>query len=136
MEQGRAIFLYDGECGFCNATVLFLLDNTEAHRLAFCALQSACAHKLSWEHGVDQVDFSTAYFFDGTKIHMGSSAVLRAISLSNTPARLLAVGLIIPKLIRDYGYSVISRFRKRVPAFAGNACRMLDTDERDRFLDQ
>jgi predicted DCC family thiol-disulfide oxidoreductase YuxK len=28
MQQERAIFLYDGECGLCNSTVIFLLDNT------------------------------------------------------------------------------------------------------------
>ena len=136
MKQRRAIFFYDGECGFCNATVSFLLDNTEAHQLAFCALQSDFAHALCKEHGVDRVDFSTAYFFDGTKIHMASSAVLRAISLSNTPARLLAAGLVIPKPIRDYCYSVISRLRKQIPGFGRNACRLLDADERDRFLCQ
>jgi len=67
MKEERAIFLYDGECGFCNATVLFLLDNTESHRLTFCALQSVCARALCTEHGVDQMDFSTAYFFDGKR---------------------------------------------------------------------
>ena len=102
MKQERGIFLYDGECGFCNSTVIFLLDNTAADRLAFCALQSDYAHALCREHGVEHVDLSTAYFFDGAKIHMRSSAVLRAISLCNTPASFLAVGFFIPKFIRDY----------------------------------
>lgn len=136
MKEARAIFLYDGECGFCNATVLFLLDNTEAHRLTFCALQSDRARALCTEHGVDQIDFSTAYFFDGKRMHTRSSAVLRAISLSNTPARFLAAGLVVPKLIRDHCYSIISRFRKRIPGLGENACRLLGTDERDRFLSQ
>jgi len=57
----------DGDRGFCSATVLLLLDNMEARRLAFCPLQSDFAHALRRDHGVDQVDFSTAYFFDGTR---------------------------------------------------------------------
>jgi hypothetical protein len=51
-------------------------------------------------------------------------------------ARLLAAGLVVPKLIRDHCYSIISRFRKRIPGLGENACRLLGTDERDRFLSQ
>ena len=134
MKEERAIFLYDGECGFCNSTVIFLLDHTAADRLAFCALQSDYAQALFREHGVEPPDLSTAYFFDGAKIHMSSSAVLRAISLCNTPASFLAIGLVIPKLTRDYCYSVFSRFRKHIPGLGKNACRLLAADERARFL--
>jgi predicted DCC family thiol-disulfide oxidoreductase YuxK len=134
MKQERGIFLYDGECGFCNSTVIFLLDNTAADRLAFCALQTDYPYALCREHGVEHVDLSTAYFFDGAKIHMRSSAVLRAISLCNAPASFLAVGFFIPKFIRDYCYSVISRFRKHIPRLGKNACRLLTADERARFL--
>jgi predicted DCC family thiol-disulfide oxidoreductase YuxK len=136
MKEERVIFLYDGECGFCNSTVIFLLDNTTADRLAFCALQSDYAHALCREHGVEQPDLSTAYFFDGAKIHMSSSAVLRAISLCDTPARLLAFGLVVPKLIRDYCYSVISRFRRHIPRSGKDDCRLLAADERARFICQ
>jgi predicted DCC family thiol-disulfide oxidoreductase YuxK len=136
MKDERAIFLYDGECGFCNSTVIFLLDHTAADRLAFCALQSDYSHSLCRDHGVERPDLSTAYFFDGAKIHMSSSAVLRAISLCKPPASFLAVGLVIPKLIRDYCYSVISRSRKRIPRFGKNACRLLAANERARFLCQ
>ena len=136
MKEERAIFLYDGECGFCNSTVIFLLDHTAADRPAFCALQSDYAQALCREHGVEPPDLSTAYFFDGAKIHRSSSAVLHAISLCNPPASFLAVGLVIPKLIRDYCYSVISRSRKNLPRFGKNACRLLAADERARFLCQ
>ena len=135
MQQEGAIFLYDGACGFCNSTVIFLLHNTAADRLAFCALQSDYAHALCRKHGVEQPDLSTAYFFDGSRFHMNSSAVLRAISLCSTPARFLAVGLIIPKSIRDYCYSVISYFRKHIRP-GNDACSLLTADERSRFLCQ
>jgi predicted DCC family thiol-disulfide oxidoreductase YuxK len=65
---------------------------------------------------------------------MRSSAVLRAISLCNTPASFLAAGLVIPKPIRDYCYSVISRFRKHIPRLGKNGCRLIAADERTRFL--
>jgi hypothetical protein len=37
-NQEGAIFLYDGECGFCDSIVMFLLDNSAANRLFFCPL--------------------------------------------------------------------------------------------------
>jgi predicted DCC family thiol-disulfide oxidoreductase YuxK len=132
-NQG-AIFLYDGECGFCNSVVMFLLDNSAANRLSFCPLQADFSQELCREHGIEEVDLSTAYFFDGTKIHMRSSAVLRAITLCNTPARYLAVGIFIPKLIRDQFYSVISRFRKHIPRLRKTSCRLLTANETARFL--
>jgi predicted DCC family thiol-disulfide oxidoreductase YuxK len=64
--------------------VIFLLDNTAANRLALYALQSDFAHALCRENGVEQPDLSTAYFFDGAKINMSSSAILRAISFCNS----------------------------------------------------
>jgi predicted DCC family thiol-disulfide oxidoreductase YuxK len=130
----EAIFLYDGECGFCNSIVMFLLDNSAANRLSFCPLQADFSRELCREHGIEEVDLSTAYFFDGTKMHMRSSAVLRAITLCNTPARYLAVGLFIPKLIRDQFYSVISRFRKHIPRLRKTGCRLLTANETARFL--
>jgi hypothetical protein len=44
--------------------------------------------------------------------------------------------LSFPNSFRDYCYLVISRFRKQIPRFGGNACRLLAADERDRFLCQ
>jgi predicted DCC family thiol-disulfide oxidoreductase YuxK len=64
---------------------------------------------------------------------MRSSAVLCAISLCNTPASFLAASLVIPKPIRDYFYSVASRFRKHI-RLGKNGCRLLAADERARFL--
>jgi predicted DCC family thiol-disulfide oxidoreductase YuxK len=121
---------------FCNSSVIFLLDNTTADGWLFAPCNPIMLMRSAGEHGhgVEQPDLSTAYFFDGAMIHMRSSAVLRAISLGNTPARFLAFGLVIPKLIRDYCYSVISHFRKHMPRLGLNDCRLLAANQRARFL--
>jgi len=63
-----------------------------------------------------------------------SVQILRVISLSDTPARFLALGLVIPKLIQGYCYLLISRFQKHIPRLGKNGCRLVAADDRTGFL--
>ena len=97
----QAIFFYDGDCGFCNATVLFLLERTRLRSLLFCSLQSKYAENFFAEHKYQQPDLTTAYLFHNDRLYQKSSAVLRAITLAEGPVRHLGIFLAIPSFIRD-----------------------------------
>lgn len=129
----QAIFFYDGNCGFCNATVLFLLDRTKLTSLLFCPLQSKYAENFFAEHGYQQPKLTTAYLFHNDCLYQKSSAVLRAIVLAEGWVKHIKVFLYIPLFIRNGVYDFISSVRKQIRLGKGN-CRVLTPQERKRFL--
>jgi len=132
--QDQAIFFYDGKCGFCNATVMFLLDRTSPNRLSFCKLQSKYAQEFFNQHNYPQPDLTTAYLFYRSRLFQKSSAVLQAVSLAKTPARYLEIFLAVPKFIRDGIYNLVSKLRKHIKIGKMN-CRLLTPSQRQRFIE-
>ncbi|MEY2832569.1 MAG: hypothetical protein RLZZ574_1827 [Cyanobacteriota bacterium] len=129
----EAIFFYDGNCGFCNATVLFLLERAKPTSLLFCALQSKYAEDFFTEQGYQQPDLITAYLFHNDCLYQKSSAVLKAITLIEGQVRHLGIFLAIPSFIRDGVYDFISSVRKQIK-LGKSSCRLLTPQESRRFL--
>ncbi len=129
----RAIFFFDGDCGFCNATVLFLLDITKPSSLLFSSLQSEFTQGFFAENGFTQPDLTSAYLFHKGRLYQKSSAVIRAIALSEGLVKYLSICLIIPLFIRDGIYDLFAMNRKRIP-IRKDVCRILTPQENQRFL--
>ena len=132
--QGKAIFFYDGECGFCDATVRFLLDKTPHNALLFCKLQSAFAGDFFVKHNYPKPDLTTAYLFHRGRLYQKSTAVLKAISLADGAVKHLGVFLAVPKFIRDGVYSFVAAFRKQIKV-GKMGCQLLTPSERQRFIE-
>ena len=129
------IFFYDGDCGFCDATVQFFLNRTEASVLHFCALQSDYAKNLLAQHGIQDPELSTAYFYNGNGVLEKSDAIIGALRLCSTGYNILASILkLIPGQIRNYFYSLFARNRMSVSEMFKKQCRLLTTEERVRFI--
>lgn len=133
-RQRKAIFFYDGACGFCNATVMFLLDNTSPDALLFCQLQSEFAKQFFAEHNYPQPDLTTAYLFHRSRLYQKSSAVLQAVGLSNKLVKHIKLFLAVPKFVRDTVYDFVSTFRQYIKISNKN-CRLLTPLERNRFIE-
>lgn len=132
--QGKAIFFYDGECGFCDATVRFLLNRTSDDALLFCKLQSSFAADFFARNSYPKPDITTAYLFHRGRLYQKSSAVLKAISLANGMVKHLGVFLIVPKFIRNGVYDVVATFRHYIKLGKMN-CQLLTPSERKRFIE-
>lgn len=132
--QGKAIFFYDGECGFCDATVRFLLNRTSNDALLFCKLQSTFANNFFARNSYPKPDLTTAYFFYRGRLYQKSSAVLKAISLANGVVKHLSVFTIVPKFIRDGAYDLVATFRHYIK-LDNTKCQLLTPNERRRFIE-
>lgn len=132
--QGKAIFFYDGECGFCDATVRFLLNRTSNDALLFCKLQSTFADNFFARNNYPKPDLTTAYFFYRGRLYKKSSAVLKAISLANGAVKHLSVLAIVPKFIRDGAYDLVATFRHYIK-LDNTKCQLLTPSERRRFIE-
>lgn len=125
------IVFYDGECGFCNRTVQFILDRERRPELYFCALQSDSAKDFFSKRNLPEPDFSTFYYFNGTQLFFKSGGALRVCSRLKFPWLLMPVFLVVPPFIRNGVYDFIAGRRK---SLANQQCALPTPEQRKRFL--
>lgn len=126
----QQIVFYDGECGFCNRTVQFVLRHERRELLHFSALQSDYATAFFKERGLT-ADFSTFYFFDGSQLHTRSTAALKVLTHLKWYWQFARIGWLVPLKWRDGMYNFIAQRRKRI---AGNYCVVPTQNQQQRFL--
>ena len=138
MNEGP-LLLYDGTCGFCAASVQFILRHERHHTMRFAALQSQLGEQIKTRHPelagidsmvwVDQVDARR-----GERIAVRSDAALRAAHYMGGPWRAAAVGRLLPRGLRDAVYDFVARHRHRLLGDA-EVCFIPPPAVRSRFLD-
>lgn len=132
MQERRVIFFYDGECGFCNKTVVFLLRKSARKQLFFCSLQSKFAEQFFSKANLPKPNYTAAYLWD-VKIYKASSAVLRAVCYTKYPYKWLQILSFIPLPLRDLVYYLIAYFRKNILPL-NTKCDILNESERKQFI--
>jgi predicted DCC family thiol-disulfide oxidoreductase YuxK len=129
-----SIFMYDGNCGVCDATVDFLLKKSSEDELHFSSIQSDFARKLLAEYGIFEPDLTTAYFADGSRLHEKSDAVIYALGRCTGLVRFLVWLRFVPKTIRDQCYDLFSKNRHEILK-NDVSCRIPSESERRRIHD-
>ncbi len=135
----ETVLYYDGSCGFCDATVKFVLRHEPVHMLRFAPLQGTSAAALLRRHPhlatIDSVIWVDSANEDTSeRVFARSDAVLRIARYLGLPWSLLVVGRIVPRALRDRLYDLIARHRKRVLRLPA-ACDIPTPAVRARFLD-
>jgi predicted DCC family thiol-disulfide oxidoreductase YuxK len=133
------VLLYDGTCGFCGATVQFLLKRDRRRTLRFAALDGPAAARILERHpeltGVDSVAWVEPAGPRGPEsVAIRSEAVIRAGRYLGGAWRLAGITRVLPRRSRDRVYDWIARHRHRLPG--RNRCVVPPPEARERFLDQ
>jgi predicted DCC family thiol-disulfide oxidoreductase YuxK len=133
------VLLFDGECNFCNATVLFVVDRDPAAVIRFAALQSGAAARALTAAGADaaaeQRDLDTVVLLEGGRMHVRSTAALRVARRLAWPWPLLYYAFIlVPAPVRDLAYRLVARNRYRWWGRSAE-CRVPTPELRARILD-
>jgi predicted DCC family thiol-disulfide oxidoreductase YuxK len=135
LRGGAPILLYDGSCGFCTASVQFVLRHDRLGTLRFAAIQSPFSERVLAEHpelrGVDSV-----VWVDPVKgqVLTRSAAGLRVAAYLGGMWRLALILRIVPRPIRDWGYDLVARHRHLLIG-RETQCLVPSSDVRHRFLD-
>ena len=131
MKKEKLVVFYDGECGFCNKSVQFILKNASTKDVFFSSLQSDFSIKFFHDHHFPQPDLSTFYYFEEGSIYSKSTAVLKIVPKLKWYFQFLWIGYLIPRILRDKLYDAIAKRRNKLaPGF----CAMPTAEERKRFL--
>lgn len=133
-QSSSAIILYDGECGFCNKAVRFMLKHDPAGRFRFASNRTDVGKSLLRQHGLPETNVGSIVLIEGDKHWTKSSATLRIARGLKWPWPVFYAGAIVPRAVRDWAYEVFARNRYKwfgKPA----ACALPTPAERSRFLD-
>ncbi|MEY2411598.1 MAG: hypothetical protein QOD84_204 [Acidobacteriaceae bacterium] len=132
------IILYDGKCGLCNGLVKFVIAHDHADRFRLLPLQSETAARILREHEIDPQSADTMYVELSAPSDRLLSRLDAAIAILRELSgwwRFVSVALrVVPKFLRDWGYSLIARNRYRM--FGRHELCMMPSDkDRHKFLD-
>jgi predicted DCC family thiol-disulfide oxidoreductase YuxK len=138
-HNSKPIVLYDGVCGLCNGLTRFLLKRDKADRLRYASLQSEFSRTVLQRHGASPDDLDTVYVvldYDqrSERLLSRSTAILYLAEQLQGIWRIAAVGLWVPKFIRDAAYRLVAKNRYRLFG-KHEVCMMPDPKYRDKFLD-
>lgn len=141
---GASLLLYDGTCGFCAASVQWVLRRDRRGTLLFAPLQGETGRPILARHpelaGVDSV-----VWVDGSGKALEALKTLERVRVRSEAA--IAVGLylgggygvmarfatLVPRPLRDWAYDQIARHRHTI--IPGDpACTLPSPEERARFL--
>ena len=129
-ETKNIIIFFDGECGFCNSSVQFVLKHRKHNSIYFSTLQSDLAKRVLNKKGIE-IKLDTLYFLKNNEVYHKSTAGLRITSELKFPYSLFKVFLIVPKFIRDAIYSFVAKRRHKIQ---NGFCVLPTEQEKELFI--
>ncbi|MEJ8755797.1 DCC1-like thiol-disulfide oxidoreductase family protein [Pontibacter sp. H259] len=133
MLQDKAIVFYDGTCGFCQASVQFVLKYNRKQNLYFAPLQSGVLQQVVPDSNVPDPVPDAVLFYEDGNLYFASEAALRISRHLNFPLSILSYFRFIPVSFRDKIYSFIARHRYKI-AGRHEACMLPEPQQRARFI--
>lgn len=110
----HSIVFYDSSCPLCSRVVRFIIRHEKNDELRFSALQGEFAKSFLSSKGINEVDLSTFYLFKNEKLYQKSTAALRLLTYLKWYLLFLNIFWVLPRVIRDFFYMIISRNRYRI----------------------
>jgi len=106
------MLVYDGSCGFCSRSVQFILRHERRRDLLFVPRDSPLGKELRRDFHLEAVE-SMLWIANG-EAAIESSAVLNAARyLGGFWSVLASAGSLVPSALRNWGYRLIARNRRR-----------------------
>ncbi len=139
-DASGPILLYDGVCGFCDASVRFLLKHDRREVFRFAPLQGEVAREILSRRGKDPSRLETVYVVldpgqPSERLLPKSRAVLFVAGHLGGPWQVLRVFQVLPTRWLDWVYDRIASVRYRILG-KKDACLIPEAKARSRFLDR
>lgn len=127
------IVFYDGTCGFCARSVMWILRHERDHEIRFAPLQGPTAALARARYPQIPESIDTVVYVSGGRAHLRSKAILHAGRHLRAPWRWWYAFRWFPAVVLDLGYRVIAAVRYRIWGHA-DACQLVTPEQRARFL--
>jgi predicted DCC family thiol-disulfide oxidoreductase YuxK len=132
-SSSHPIILFDGVCNLCNGFVQFVIKRDHRNVFRFGPLQSESARQILMPLGSEHRELTSIVLLDDEDIATESDAVLKIARKLHGLWSLLYAFIIVPRIVRDTLYRIVSRHRYRI--FGKMDSCMIPTPELlDRFI--
>lgn len=126
------IVFYDGDCGFCNRTVSYVLRNDQTKEIFFLKLQSEQSKQLFRQNKWSQPNLSTFYFFENGNLHEKSTGAFAVMRYFPWYKRGVRIFRLLPTKLTDWVYDFIAKRRSKI---FKDYCIVPSKEELARFPD-
>lgn len=133
MKTYKAIVLFDGECNFCNKTVLFIIKYDTNNIFHFTSQQSDIGRQLLKDFGYESKSPQTIILLNSKTLHVKTDAIIQISKQLTGFPRILIALQIIPKKIRDFCYDQFSKYRYTIFGKKTD-CEIPTNNIREKFL--
>lgn len=133
MDTSKYYIFYDGDCGFCNHWVQWILKNDHKDQFMFAALQSNFGQNFLKERGLETQQLSTLYLWKPQSFYLQKSQAALAIArILGGKFALIGHLNFFPNFISDFVYERVAANRLKL---ADNACFLPNAKERAKFVE-
>ncbi|PHS39892.1 MAG: thiol-disulfide oxidoreductase [Sulfurovum sp.] len=129
MSKINQVIIFDGACGLCNKSVDLLIKMDKEKRFKYTSLQGEYVKTLDIKPDIDSIIF----YIDGT-VYYKSTAILKILKSLGGIWIISNICYLIPRLIRDYIYDVIAKYRYKTFG-KRESCRIPKEGEEELFID-
>jgi len=129
----QPIIIFDGVCNLCEYSVQFIVKHDRQARFRFVSAQSESGKVLQRTYGVDTLRDGTVILLKDDQVYVKSDAAVKIAKDLDGLWSILYIFNFIPRPVRDFIYSKISKNRYR---WFGkkNECLLPDSSIKERFL--
>lgn len=129
----QPLLLFDGDCGFCNSCIKFLVKHNHSQDLNLASFQSETGKYILESPELKHISKNSLILIQDNAIYYYSTAVLNTAKHLTSPWNLAAHLIIVPECVRDAIYNFISKNRNFLFK-RKRACSVQENELSKRFL--
>lgn len=132
VNTNKYYVFYDGECGFCNFWVHWILKKDVKDQFLFASLQSEFGQQFLSDRNLELKNLDTLYLWKPEKYYLQKSqAVFKISEVIGGLYTLLSYFRYLPTSLTDFFYDKVAANRKKM---AAGACEIPTAQERKKFV--
>ena len=132
IDPTKYYVFYDGESGFCNFWVHWILKRDNKDQFLFAALQGEFGQKFLGDRNLELKDLDTLYLWKPDEYYLRKShAVFKISEILGGVYQFISLLRFLPTFITDFFYDQIAENRK---SLATQACEIPTPEERKKFI--
>ncbi|WP_299677542.1 thiol-disulfide oxidoreductase DCC family protein [uncultured Tenacibaculum sp.] len=124
------LVFYDGTCGFCNQSILFLLRKKPSDQLRFISQQSDIGIQIKKQFHIDE-QLDSIFLIENQTLYTKANGFLKILSYLNSKWYYVSYLKYVPNFLSNAVYDLIAKYRHQ---FLSKSCRLLSLEERKFFI--
>jgi predicted DCC family thiol-disulfide oxidoreductase YuxK len=133
VDTNKYYVFYDGECGFCDFWVHWILKKDVNDNFLFASLQSEFGQSFLRDRNLELKDLDTLYLWKPDKYYLQKSqAVFKISEVIGGLYIVLSYLRYLPTSFTDFFYDRVAANRKKL---ASTACEIPTAEERKKFVE-